>query len=129
MNSSSILMLRVLIFLIALNISCGEEATTETDSSDATLIISEGSIFTTPELTSPSGGTILIVNNDQAPHTITSQSAEDTFDNTGDFEVAVASEGNAILTLPEAESGTIFYYYCALHFDDMSPSTGTITIE
>ena len=117
-----------LLFLIFT--ACGSSEETDTTSEgDATLIIGEGEIFTTTELTAPSGGVITILNQDSTPHTVTSESSAGAFDDTGDFNVLVASDGEGLLTLPEAASGTIFYYYCRLHEEAMTPAGGTITIE
>ena len=123
----------LLLFSIA---SCSSTSESEGDDEEeeeaeegTVLTISSGNIFATPDITAPSGSTITIVNDDSSSHTVTSQSAESAFDDTGDFDVTVASEGTALLTLPEAASGTVFFYYCRFHLDSMSPSSGTITIE
>ncbi|MBI2340717.1 MAG: hypothetical protein HYU99_10215 [Deltaproteobacteria bacterium] len=122
-----------LLVLAFSSVSCGStsdsEESEEDDEEGVTLTISAGHVFATPALTAPSGSTITVINNDDTPHTVTSQSAEDAFDDTGDFDVTVSSGGTALLTLPEAASGTVFFYYCAFHVDGMSPSSGTIAIE
>ena len=99
------------------------------DLGDPNVIVINEMTFVTPDITAPSGATITILNNDDAPHTITSESAEDAFDNDGTFDVPVISNGDGLLTLPEASSGTVFYFYCRFHTSLMTPSTGTITIE
>lgn len=109
---------------------CGDPATEDPAGDSPTLIISAGDIFTTTTLTVAATDAITIINNDSSAHTITSESAADAFDDSGDFDVVVAGDSSAILTLPaDAASGDIFLFYCRLHTGAMSPATGTITIE
>ncbi len=96
---------------------------------DTTLIISQGNIFATTALTATSGGVVTVVNDDDTLHTIASESAEDAFDNTGSFNITVTSQGTEVFTLPTATSGTVFFFYCAIHTSSMTPANGTITIE
>ena len=114
-----------LIFLFG---SCASQEVVLDDGNPNVIVIGE-MVFATPDIIAPSGATIVILNNDDTPHSVTSQSAEDAFDNDGTFDVLVSSDGNGLLTLPEAPSGTVFYFYCKFHTSLMSPSTGTITIE
>lgn len=109
---------------------CGDQATEDPTSDSPTLIISAGNVFTTTTLTVAATDAITVINNDSSAHTVTSESAEDAFDNSGDFDVVVAGGGSAILTLPaDAVGGDIFLFYCRLHTSAMSPATGTITVE
>ncbi|MBI4411439.1 MAG: hypothetical protein HY541_03025 [Deltaproteobacteria bacterium] len=119
-----------ILFLVFSFLSCGEEEeAVDTTGEGPSLVIASGSVFATPDISAASGATVTIINNDDSPHTVTSESAESAFDETGDFDVTVSSEGTALLTLPEAPSGTVFFYYCRFHLDSMNPSSGTITIE
>lgn len=115
--------------LLVFTFACGQETDPDTTGDGLVIIIASGNIFATPDLTAPSGSTVVILNRDDSPHSITSQSAEDTFDNTGTFDVLVASDGTNLLTLPEATSGTVFFFYDRFYEDSMSPASGTITIE
>ena len=92
-------------------------------------MITSGEVLAPPEITAPAGSTLTIRNNDEVMHTVTSESAEGAFDDTGDFDVLASAGGIQVLTVPEAESGTIFYYYCRLHKSAMTPADGKIIIE
>lgn len=105
----------------------GEEAADE--ESGVVLVIGSGNVFTTRELTALSGSVVTVINNDASPHTVTSESAEGLFDNSGSFDVVVGSGGSGTITLPSAESGTVFNFYCRFHTTSMTPPDGTITIE
>ncbi|MDO8519661.1 MAG: hypothetical protein Q7T11_05820 [Deltaproteobacteria bacterium] len=106
-------------------------AADETDDpvSANTIIIGEGNSFITSEVTASSGEVLAVINHDDTPHSITSESAVGAFDDTGDFDVLVPSEGTQVLELPEAVSGTVYFFYCRLHDEIMTPADGTITIE
>lgn len=121
--------LLILIFLIPLPSCGGEEETDTSDEDGPVIVIGSGNIFATPDIEAPSEGVITIINNDDSPHSITSQSAEDAFDDTGDFDVAVPSESVQILTLPMAAPGDVFFYYDKFFEDGMNPANGMITIE
>jgi len=109
-------------------ISCGEEEASDTEDGEV-IVIGAGNTFATPDITAPAGATITILNRDDNPHTVTSQTAEDAFDNTGVFDAMVPSDGTQILTLPAAASGTVFFFYDRFYEDVMSPANGSITIE
>lgn len=118
----------IIFFLFSLLISCGED-TTEEPTDEVDILITSGEVFATPEILVSSGATLTIRNSDEVIHTVTSESAEGAFDNTGDFDVLISAGGIQVLTLPAAESGTIFYYYCRLHEGAMTPADGRIVIE
>ena len=101
----------ILSLLFLLPIACGNNDEEAINTTDAILYISEGLDFTPLELVLPAGANITILNRHSSPHSVTSQSAPDTFDNTGDFDVLIPSDGVNYLTVPDAPSGTIFYYY------------------
>lgn len=117
----------ILFILLLGTTSCG--TTTDTEEGGPVLIVEPGMIFATPEITAPSGATIAILNRTDQPLHIVSQSAEDQFDDTGEFDILVPSSGAQVLTLPEAPSGTVFFYYDAFYTTSMTPDSGTITIE
>lgn len=121
--------LRMFIIILALA-SCGSPQEEPVPSiSTPTLVIGPSSTFATTELTVRSGSTLLISNMADTPHTITSQSAPDAYDQTGDFDVLVPSNSHAYLSVPTAASGTVFYFYCDFYLENMTPSFGTMTIE
>ena len=108
--------------------ACAADETDEPASANM-ILIEEGHTFVTSEITAASGEVLAVINNDDTPHSITSESAPGAFDDTGDFDVLVPSEGSQVLAVPEAPVGTIFYFYCRLHGDTMTPADGMITIE
>ena len=126
--------MKLISFLLALTLTvfgfaaCGT-TTSEDDPDNPVLIISTGMTFTTSALTATSGATVTIINNDSQIHTITSESAPDAFDDTGDFDATVPALSSGLFTLPSASAGEVFYFYCDIHEGMMLPSTGTITIQ
>lgn len=108
--------------------ACGTQSS-ENDPGSPVLIISTGNLFTTTAFEATSGATVTVINNDSRTHIIRSQSAPDAFDDTGDFDVTVPALSSGLFTLPAASAGEVFYYYCSIHEGDMTPSTGTITIQ
>lgn len=110
-------------------VACGQ-AETFSETNTPFILLSEGEILTTSEITVASDQSIIIINHDTTPHTITSETAIGAFDNSGDFDVLVPASGTALLTLPEdAVSGDEFFFYCRFHEDVMTPSDGRIIIE
>lgn len=109
---------------------CGDESSTTDSEGAPVIIIASGGTLATSSLTALAGESLSILNNDNSPHTITSQTASDAFDDSGTFDVEIPSDGVGILTLPaDAASGTVFYFYCRYFETALSPSSGTITIE
>jgi hypothetical protein len=123
-------MQRLLIFILIFSLfSCQETEDPTHAEADATIIITSTLNLIPSEIFVPSGGRISIINEDSNPHTITSQSAADAFDNSGTFDVLVPSGGVANLTIPESPSGTVYHFYCRFYLGALSPSGGSITIE
>jgi hypothetical protein len=62
---------------------------------------------------------------------VTSEGAPNGFSPSGTFDTGVIpGGGNATITIPaDAISGTIYYYYCAIHTSLMAPPNGTITVQ
>jgi len=112
-------------------IDCGDESSvTDSGSDTKVIIITSGGTLATSNLTAGAGETLSILNHDYSPHTITSQTTTDAFDDSGTFDVEVPSDGVGILTIPaDAVVGTIYYFYCRYFEEALSPPTGTITIE
>lgn len=130
MRLSGLFYLSLLVFVCLLSfLSCGEGEAEEEGESDALIVIEEGDVFATTEITAPSEGVITILNRDDTAHTITATAEEGNFEASEDFDVTVAADSSALLTLPTAPAGTVFFFYCRFHEDSMSPDGGTITIE
>lgn len=97
----------------------------------AVLTIGSGMSFATPSLTVPAGTIISVQNQDNLPHTVTSEAAPDAFSPSGAFDTGVIlGGGSGTITIPaNAVSGTVYYYYCSIHRSSMAPPNGTITIQ
>lgn len=94
------------------------------------LIISANGLLTTDNITVAEGEVITIINRDSSPHTVTSQSTLDAFDETGDFDVLVAAYSRAVLELPDnSTAGTSFFFYCRLYLETLIPASGIIVVE
>jgi plastocyanin len=87
--------------------------------------------FANPDMVVQAGATITVQNQDTLPHTVTSEAAPNAFQPSGAFDTGViAGGGSATFTIPaSAVSGTVLYYYCAIHTALMSPPNGMITVQ
>jgi len=116
----------ILLFLFC--VSCTSDLSE--DSSDApTVLFVSPNILVNDEITAPAGATVVVVNNDSVSHTVTSQSAQDAFDDTGDFDVEVVAGQAGSFTAPTAPSGAQFFFYCRNQEAALVPSNGVLTIE
>lgn len=86
--------------------------------------------FSSVNLTARPGEVIRVVNEDDSSHTLTSQSAPDAFDDSGEFDSGtINGHSEALVSLPtDAAPGEKFYFYCDIHLDGMRTANGTITI-
>jgi hypothetical protein len=109
--------------------ACGVEEDEVVGDNLPSIIITSGGTLATTAINAESESTVIIINNDSEPHTITSQSADGAFDNTGDFDVIVPAGGKALLTLPAAAAGTVYSFYCRFHTNAQIPANGSITVE
>lgn len=116
------------LFILCFYISCSDNLASH-DTGGPVIVIEAGEVLTTSTISANSEATITIINNDDSPHTITSESSLDAFDNTGDFDILVPASGNVLLTLPEAVTGDEFFFYCRFHTEVMSPASGVIIIN
>jgi plastocyanin len=109
----------------------GDAAAEDANIQSAVITITSGLLFATPSLVVPAGTTITVQNQDTVPHTVTSETAPNTFQPSGAFDTGVIpGGGSATITLPaDAMAGTIFYFYCSIHASLMVPPNGTITIR
>ncbi|MBX7149801.1 hypothetical protein K1X76_12075 [bacterium] len=118
------------IILLLICLSCSKEEEAALPLEGPVIVIAEGFIFATPDITAQPGDTIIVDNEDNNPHTITSESAPGAFDDTGTFDVLVPSDGTNTFTIPDtAVAGDVFYFYCRFFEGSMTPVDGTITVE
>lgn len=96
----------------------------------ANLDIGSGMVFTTAALEVAAGAVITVRNNDTVSHTVTSQSAPNTFTPSGAFDTGeIAPGGTATINIPSNSTGTAFHFYCTLHSWAMQPPNGTIIVK
>ncbi len=89
--------------------------------------------FSPLNLEAPPGATVTVTNNDNTPHSVTSEAAA------GNFVPGAVSGvqfdtspfvGQASFMIPgNAPNGTVIPYYCRVHLSGMNTPTGTITIK
>lgn len=122
--------MKFLIFVLSLFfISCGASDDEVIAENSETIVFSSARTIANPDIFTFSENVITVINHDDIPHTITSQSAPGAFDDNGEFDVLIPANGKNNFQLPQAADGTVFYYYCRLHFEADEPGSGTITIE
>lgn len=101
---------------------------------EVTISIS-GYTFSPASLSVDPGTTITVENNDSAPHTVTSESADNDFTagavNGISFDTGtVPAGGTQTITIPSnAQSGTTIPYFCGFHTNMMTPPNGHITVN
>lgn len=94
-----------------------------------------GFAFNPVDMTVAPGTVITVTNNDSTAHTVTSQSADNSFTPGGvngvQFDTGILGPGaSAQITIPStAPSGTVVPYYCAIHTSTMATPNGHITIQ
>ena len=119
----------ILLAIAALTFHCGDAESENVD--DGQTIIIDTMTFIPDELTASAGEVITVINDDDETHTITSESSEDAFDDSGDFDSGILTSGNvSSIVIPEdAVAGDTFFFYCDIHEDAMTTPNGIITIE
>ena len=115
--------------------ACG--ASSGPESSGNTFIIRISDLRYLPEeLTVPPGATIVVFNDDDMPHSVTSEASADAFTPGSvagvSFDTGVFS-GPGVSTsfqIPStAPDGTVVPFYCAVHKGAMTTPSGSITIS
>jgi plastocyanin len=111
-----------------------DSGTPDSGTPTATLSIA-GFAFSPADFTVDPGTVITVANDDSVAHTVTSETADNSFSpgavsgisfNTG----SIAPGGSATITIPsDATSGAVVPYYCQIHTSGMSPANGHITIR
>ncbi len=115
--------------------ACG--ATSGPESSGNTFLIRISSLrYMPPDLTVPPGATIVVLNDDAMPHSVTSEASADAFTpggvagvsfDTGEFSGPGVSTAFQIPST--ATAGTVVPFYCTVHKGTMTTPNGTITIR
>ena len=120
----------ILLFSFFFFLSCGSNPVTTTTSDSILILILDGQ-FIPSEITASAGQTIFFDNRDLTHHQILSQSASDSFDNTGDFSSNVIDiDQVGLIIIPEtAVSGDQFFFYSGDRQASMITPNGTITIQ
>lgn len=101
------------------------------DTGNQSQVVIQNFTFEPTEITASAGDTIVFTNFDDVPHLILSQSAEDSFDDTEEFDDSLLIvDGSNSITIPDdAAVGDVFYFYCGYLEEVMATPTGTITIK
>lgn len=121
----------ILFLLIALgSFSCGKENLLTTVPNEQIILIKDYQ-FTPLTLTVEPGDVIFFRNDDDVPHRILSQSAENIFDDTGEFDSLIIPRGvvGQIEIPSDAVSGSSFYFYDEILEDQMFTPSGILTVE
>ena len=89
--------------------------------------------FSPDNLVVPAGATVIVRNQDTAPHSVTSQARQGDFVagavNGVSFDSGAFSSGERTITIPTgAASGTVIPYFCKVHLSGMR-NNGQITIQ
>lgn len=114
-------------------VSCSSVAGTDSNTGEGTdtqTITIAGMSFSPLTLDAAPGETITVVNAAAVAHTVTSESAEDAFDDSGDFDTgSLSSGGEGSITIPaDATADTDLFFYCEIHKGGMDTPNGTIHI-
>jgi plastocyanin len=88
--------------------------------------------YSPSNLNVPPGATVTVVNQDTAPHSVTSESAMNDYTpgavNGVSFDTGSFASGTRTFTIPaSASAGTVVPYYCSVHLSSMPQ--GTVTIQ
>lgn len=120
----------VIVFFCLSLLSCGNETTT-TALSDGEIVFIYSSEFVPNPVQADAGQTIFFINEDSTAHQIVSQSAEDAFDDSGDFDSGIIPTGvTGSITVPStATSGDVFYFYDAILEDQFQSANGSIEVN
>lgn len=115
---------------ITAEFSCGSDVATTAASENPAVVITNLS-FVPQTLSASAGETVVILNEDAVPHHILSQSAENSFDNTGDFDSQTIPAGKAsLITIPDtALSGRTLFFYDEFFKGAMATPNGRVEVE
>ena len=100
------------------------------------VIIIEHFAYTPASIAVPPGATILVVNHDVEPHSVTSEAAPGLYEPGGVADVQFDTQpfqdgaGPRLLTIPaDVPDGTVVPFYCTVHRGSMLPPDGNITVS
>jgi plastocyanin len=98
----------------------------------AATIMIQNNAFSPLDLTVAAGATVTVTNMDAVQHSVTSETAKDSFQpgavNGVSFDTGNFGTGTKTFTITaSATSGTVVPYYCRVHTSSMTE--GTITIQ
>ncbi len=105
----------------------------ETDSEILTILI-DNLTFSPLNFEAQAGQMVRVANQDSETHTVTSQTAPNAFDNTGDevngFDTGnIGPGGEGEFEVPLGVSpGDVLHFYCETHLGTMATPNGTITV-
>ena len=120
----------IILFIFAFS-SCGGWQETPVSASNPYIIIISNKMFIPSAVTVSAGDVIYFDNQDDMPHIILSQSAEDLFDDDGTFASDLIPENTVgAITVPAtATAGTTLYFYDDLLKDVMLTPNGSVLVE
>lgn len=120
----------LIMFLAVWSSSCGE-AQPEQPVNEGAIILIESMSFVPDQVSVTAGQTVIVINNDSVLHSISSQSAENAFDATGEFSTGPILDGSkGFFVVPEtALPGDIFYFYSDIYQEGMNTENGQLVVE
>lgn len=116
----------LILFLSSCFLACNNNENTL--SNTATLVFEDGLILGTPSLTLLKDQNLTIINNDDIPHTVTSQTLADSFVSDDQLDVEVPSHSTLVVASEDLPP-TSFSFFCQYSKSALTPSSGTITIK
>ena len=116
------------IFFFLFLAGCGSSGSN--NSTDKQTISIEDMTFIPSTIEAAPGETIIVINNDDVDHTLTSESDLNMFDDSGEFDTGTMSTGEIMtIEIPsDAEEGDTLFFYCKAHEDGMTTPNGRMTI-
>lgn len=120
----------ILFLALTLLIGCQQNNTVTPPDGNATIVIIDQT-FTPTEISATAGQILFFYNQDGITHRILSQSANNTFDDTQNFDSGIITDDSfGVITVPEsAITGDVFYFYDDVLRSTMITPNGTITVE
>ncbi len=113
--------------------ACGSPSSTANSGNTFLIFISSLS-YIPQNLTVPPGATIVVLNEDPMPHSVTSEASADAFTPGAvagvSFDASVPSNAQTSFEIPStAPVGTVVPFYCSVHRNAMNTPNGSITIR
>ncbi len=113
--------------------ACGSTPSAANSGNTFLIVISSLS-YIRQDLTVPPGATIVVLNEDPMPHSVTSEASADAFTPGAvagvSFDASVPSNSQTSFEIPStAPVGTVVPFYCSVHKNAMHTPNGSITIR